>query len=81
VKSVRLDTDLAARLRKAAQVAGVSESEFIRCAIIERSDSILGQRPDLRLADVLGSVSGGGGRARQSGKRFTEVLKRRSQTA
>ncbi len=81
MKSVRLDTELEARLEKAAQTAGVSESALIRSAIAERCDAILNEQPDLRLAYALGSVSGGGGRARRSGTRFVDVLKRRSRQA
>jgi len=49
MKSVRLDAALETKLRAAARMEGVSESELIRQAIGQRCDTILANRADLRL--------------------------------
>ena len=77
MKSVRLDAVLEAKLREAARLDGVSESTLIRQAIEQRCDVILQNRLDLRLADVIGIVDGGGGRAEDSGRKFAELLRER----
>jgi hypothetical protein len=74
VKSLRLDSELDAKLRRAAAVAGESVSEFIRRAAEERADSTLAERNRTGFADVVGVVHGGGGRARRSGEAFTEAV-------
>lgn len=50
-------------------------SEIIREAVKERCRSILDQRLDLRIADVIGVVRGGGGRADATGKAFAKALR------
>jgi len=77
MKSVRLDETLEARLEEAARVSGKSVSEIIRQAIDERCEHILGQRLAHRLTDVIGAIRSDGGRARRSGKRLAETLRRR----
>lgn len=78
MKSVRLDPELEQRLGQAAAAANVSESQLIREAIAERCRAILGDRLDHRLGDVIGSVRGRGpGVARDTGRRFTDLLTRR----
>jgi Arc/MetJ-type ribon-helix-helix transcriptional regulator len=77
MKSVRLDAALETKLRAAARMEGVSESELIRQAIGQRCDTILANRADLRLADVIGIVHGGGGRARDASRKFAELLRER----
>lgn len=74
MKTVRLSPELEKRLQRAAAVAGESLSEFIRRAAAQRADALLdsGSREDF--ADVLGVIHGGGGRARQTGKAFTDML-------
>jgi hypothetical protein len=54
-------------------------SEFARRALAERAEKILSQTTSTRerLADVIGVVHGGGGRARQTGRAFTEVVAER----
>ena len=79
MKSVRLDAELERKLKEAAQVEGVSESALIRQAIEQRCDAILSDRADVRLADVIGSVHGGGGRARAASKVFADLLLARAQ--
>jgi Ribbon-helix-helix protein, copG family len=77
VKSVRLDKDLEARLRESARMAGVSESEFIRAAIDERSRNTLAAGLESRLTGLVGAVRTRGGRATNAHQRFRDLLKRR----
>lgn len=81
MKTLRLDPRLEKRLQRAAAVTGESLSEFIRRAAAERADTVLntGDREDF--ADVLGVIHGGGGRARQTGKAFTDILTDRTRNA
>lgn len=74
MKSLRLDPGLEERLKQAATVAGVSESELMRSAVGEKVDTILGRRADQRLASVVGRIHGGGGRARDAHQRFGALL-------
>jgi predicted transcriptional regulator len=76
VKSVRLDADLEAQLQEAARALGVSESEFIRRAIAAQSQALLKDRLDQRLAGLVGAVRSRGGRARDAGNRYVELLRR-----
>jgi len=78
MKSVRLDPALEGKLQEAARLQGVSESALIRQAIEQCCDTILSNRADLRLADVIGSTHGGGGRAREAGRKFTELLREKA---
>jgi predicted transposase YdaD len=77
MKSVRLNSDLQARLKEAAHMAGVSESEFIRAAITERSEATLADRLEGRLTGLIGSIRSKGGRATKAHQRYRELLKRR----
>jgi predicted transcriptional regulator len=78
MKSVRLDSDLQARLKMAARTAGVSESEFIRAAIAEHSDATLADGLEGRLTGLVGAIRSKGGRAIEAHQRYRELLKRRS---
>jgi len=80
MKSVRLDPALESKLREAAKLEGVTESALIRQAIEQRCDTILSNRADLRLADVIGKVDLGGGVAERTGEAFTELLRDREAT-
>ena len=60
MKSVRLDPRTEARLREAARLARVPESQIIRDAITERTDAILGNSLYHQIADLIGSVRGKG---------------------
>ena len=73
--SVRLDDKTQARLAEAARRTGKTVSETMRIAIDEHCERILGQ-PSLaeRLADVIGSVSSGGGNSRRTGEAFADLL-------
>ncbi|TMB99901.1 MAG: ribbon-helix-helix protein, CopG family, partial [Chloroflexi bacterium] len=63
MKSVRLDADLQIRLEEAARLAGVSQSDFIRAAIEERSEATLAGQLESRLTGLVGAVRSKGGRA------------------
>jgi len=79
VRSVRLDNELDERVRRAAAAEGASVSEFIRRAVAERAESTLSTGADERLADVVGAVHAGGGRARDTGRAFADLLAQRHQ--
>lgn len=74
MRSLRLDPELDQRVRRAATVEGSSISEFLRRAAAERAERTLSQSGSERLADVVGVIRGGGGRARETGKAFAELL-------
>lgn len=74
MRSVRLDPDLDERVRRAAAAEGASVSQFIRQAVQDRVERTLHERPSEVLADVIGSVHGGGGQAEQSGEAFADAL-------
>lgn len=74
MKTLRIDSDLEARLQRAASVSGESLSEFIRQAAAQRADTVLTSDEPTDFADVLGAVNGGGGRARQTGSAFADLL-------
>lgn len=76
MKSVRLDSEVEKQLERAAEISGVSESEFIREAIRHQADQILGESLEARLADVVGSVRSKGGRAGRAHDQFGELLKK-----
>ncbi len=78
MRSIRLDDELDMRVRQAAAVEGASVSEFMRRAASERADHTLATGTSDRLADVLGAIHGGGGRARDTGAAFAEELARRT---
>jgi hypothetical protein len=80
MRSLRLEADLDEQVRRAAAVEGSSVSEFLRTAAEERAQRTLSQRPSERLADVIGSVNGGGGRARDTGGAFADALNERRRT-
>jgi hypothetical protein len=74
MRSLRLDPALDRRVRDAAAAEGSSVSEFLRRAAAERADRTLAERASDRLADVIGVVHGGGGRARGTGAAFVKLL-------
>lgn len=77
MRSLRIDTELDERIQRAAKLEGSSVSEFIRDAAAERAERALAERGAERLADVVGVVRGGGGRARDTGEAFAELLAER----
>lgn len=74
MRSLRLDDKLEQRLQKAAATEGTTVSEFIRRAADERATRILASGSGDQLSDVIGAVHTSGGRARETGKAFTEVV-------
>ena len=74
MKSLRLDRTLLERLQKAAAVTGETLSEFIRRAAAARADAVLAGESDDDWSDVIGTVRGGGGRARRTGEAFGDLL-------
>lgn len=78
MRSLRLDPELDQQVQRAAAVAGESVSEFIRQAAAQRAQETLAGQGRERLADVVGVVHGGGGRARRSGAAFADVVAGRS---
>ncbi|HEV3310780.1 MAG TPA: DUF1778 domain-containing protein [Chloroflexota bacterium] len=81
MRSIRIDPDVDERIRRAAAAEDASVSEFTRRALDERAERTLRDRPSTRerLADVIGIVHGGGGRADETGKAFKELLTERHQ--
>jgi hypothetical protein len=77
MRSVRLDDELEAIARQAANLEGASMSEFMRRAIEERARRTLAGNAEERLSDVIGAVHGGGKRARDSGRAFGDLLSER----
>ncbi len=78
MRSLRLEPELDDRVRRAASAEGSTVSEFLRQAAAERADRTLAARNSDQLADVIGSVRGGGaGRARDTGAAFGELLAER----
>ncbi len=77
MKSVRLDPELEARLKRAADVSARRESEIIREAIRRYCAELLGRRLDHRLGDLVGSVASGGGDSWRTGRAFSALLQKR----
>jgi hypothetical protein len=63
--------------RKAAAIEGSSVSEFMRLAIAERAERTLAGGAQGRLRGVVGAIHGGGGRARDTGAAFADLLEQR----
>jgi predicted DNA-binding protein len=75
--SVRLDRALDARLRAVARAERVPVSEILRRAATQYVEEAAGASLDVRLADVVGRVRSGGGRARRTGEALRALLKSR----
>jgi len=75
--SVRLDRELEARLRAIAESEGVPLSEVLRRAA-QQYLTETGGSLRVRLADAVGTVRSGGGRAQRTGERFKRLVRRRS---
>ena len=73
-KSVRLEPQLEETLKRAARTLDMTHSEFIRDAVVRRCEQVIGVTLYDRLAGTLGTVRGGGGRARKTGAAFRRVL-------
>jgi hypothetical protein len=77
MKSVRLDPFLEEKLQRAARAAAMSQSQFIRDALIRRCEEVLGGSLAERLAPVIGIVKSSGGRAVNTGAHFRRLLARK----
>lgn len=77
-KSFRLDPELERRLEEAAHLKGVPESVLIREAVAEKCRDILGDNLRTDLADLIGIIKAGGGRAERAGEAFKEILHSRA---
>ncbi len=77
MKSVRLDDNLQAKLKRAARALAMTQSEFVRDALARRCDEVLGDSLEQRLAPVVGIVNSSGDRAARSGVAFRVAMARR----
>lgn len=85
MRSVRLDDELDARVRRAAAARRETVSEFLRKAAATRADAVLAERPSPPkknseiLAEIIAEVGplehqGWGTSSRRTGQVFTELL-------
>lgn len=80
MRSVRLDDELDARVRRAAALQHVSVSQFLREAAAKSADAVIRdadaeKRNSDRIADIIGSVEGSGRSvASRTGEAFRELL-------
>lgn len=78
MRSLRLDDELDAQVRRAAEVSGESVSEFIRRAAADRAASTLSdvaQSNSALVKEIIGDVPGaGGGQAHRTGEAFGDLL-------
>jgi hypothetical protein len=74
MRSLRLDSDLDERVRRAAAIEGTSVSEFLRKAAAERASRALTDDPAETLAYAIGAVRTNLGQARDTGGAFAELL-------
>jgi len=81
MRSVRLDAETERQLSEASRITGQPVSQIIRDAVVERCRLLLGERLDRRLADVIGVVASGGGRAERSGEAFAALMDERREHA
>jgi predicted DNA-binding protein len=73
-RSFRLDAELERRLQEAAAREGVSASVFIRQAVEERCNVVLGRSLLEWLGDGVGSVESGKIDSRHTGRAFADLL-------
>jgi hypothetical protein len=74
MRSVRLDDEMDHRVRRAAEIEGISVSEFLRRAASDRSERTLSAGAEDRLNDVLGAIRSRGDQAHRTGSAFTDAL-------
>jgi predicted transcriptional regulator len=77
-KSFRIDPGLERRLQEVAEREAVPVSAVVREAIARHCDEVLGTDLRASLADVIGAVQSDGGRARRTGRAFTDALAARA---
>ena len=73
-RSFRLDPELEGRLQEAAAREGVSASLFIRRAVQERCNAVLGRSLLDWLGDGVGSVESGMMDSRHTGRAFADMI-------
>ena len=74
IKSFRLTPELERRLEEASARAGMSVSDFIREAVEQRCDAVLGHSLLDDLGDMVGAVDGGRFDSRHTGRAFAEIV-------
>lgn len=74
MRSLRLDSDLDERVRRAAALEGTSVSEFLRQAAAERASRSLDGDPAKRLAYAIGAIETNLSQARDTGNAFADLL-------
>jgi predicted transcriptional regulator len=73
-RSFRLTPELERRLEQAAACSGVSVSVFIREAVLERCDKVLGRSLLDDLGDGVGAFESGRVDSGKTGRAFAELL-------
>jgi len=73
-KSFRLSAELERRLEQAAERAGVPVSTFIRDAVLERCQAVLGHSLVDELGDSVGAFESGRLDTTKTGREFTDLL-------
>jgi predicted DNA-binding protein len=76
-KSFRIDPVLERRLEEVARRHAVPVSVVVREAIERHCDQVLGEDLKSQMADVIGIVQSGGGRADRTGEAFKRLLAER----
>jgi predicted DNA-binding protein len=76
-KSFRIDPMLERRLDEVARRRAVPVSVVVREAIARHCDEVLGEDLRSQMADVIGVVHSGGGRAERTGEAFKRLLAER----
>ena len=74
MRSLRLDSDLDERVRRAAALEGTSVSEFLRRAAAERASRSFAGDPAERLAYAIGAIETNLSQARDTGGAFGDLL-------
>ena len=77
VVTIRISRELGFLLKQAAQSLGISQSEFIREAIVEKCRNVLRPRLSENLAPFIGRIKSQGGRARSTGAQFKLALSKK----
>ncbi len=73
-KSFRLSAELERRLEQAAARAGVPVSAFIRDAVLERCQTVLGHSLLEELGDSVGAFESGRIDTARTGREFADLL-------
>ncbi|MGM0381350.1 MAG: ribbon-helix-helix protein, CopG family [bacterium] len=81
MKSVRFSNELERKLMKLAELEQKNQSAVIRQAIEREYERITENRLDVEIDDLIGKLSLGGGRARETGGAFLESVRRDSQSS